>query len=319
METLVAPAWKAVTQGTLIKKFNFLPSLMSTVVLAGIATYQVAITWVMFFGETDLAFQWLAGFSKNVLFWESAAAGVLAFFLMEFLITVYEGGLLHLVRAFFRRDDSKYGYFRGMAAGLRTFLPLLEYDMFVKIFHPVSILTSYFLLLRVIGMAYFWVVTPLVALYALVALVINVFLSYARFYIVFEGKGIFQALSASVAMSLEHMDTTVRLFFSMLLVYVRTVLLLLGTLAFPLGVTALFAWLGAGVAFSWAFGFAGLAFLAFLVFVSHANSVLEIFVTALWYGAWEANGKGGVKRSAPDDFSEGEGGGKPAAGHPALA
>ena len=199
-------------------------------------------------------------------------------------------------------------------------MPLFEYDASVKMFHPVTITTSYLFLLRIIGLEYFWLLTAFALLYAAVAVVVNVLISYARFYIVYEGKGLFAAFSASTGMALEHLGTTTRLFLGTMLMYVRIVLVVAGIVLFPLALSALVTWLGSGVA-AWLAGAVGAAaYLGFLLFVSHVGSVLEIFVTALWYRAWELNAQGGVPSERSGDLDDGE---PPAqevrAAHPALA
>lgn len=318
MEPLVAPAWKLINQATLIKKFNFLPSLFSTLILSVIVTYQTAITAVMVLHTQGAFFSWVLSESGSWVFWEVLAGSVVAFLLSELVIVVYEGGLLSLVRAFCQRQDAKYGYLHGMAAGLRNFLPMFEFDAFTQMFKPLLITTSYIFLLRIIGMEYFWLITAFLIPYAVVAAVINMFLSYARFFIVYEGKGLFAAISASTHMALEHLGTTIRLYLSALLIYVRIVLIVLGILLFPVVATALFTWLGSGYASWLALSIAGVAYLAFLTFVAHVNSVLEIFTTTLWYRAWELNREGGVPSERNSDMDEDDGTPVPPAA-PALA
>lgn len=318
MESLVAPAWKLINQASLIKKFNFLPSFFSTLILSVIVTYQSAITAVMVLHTQGAFFSWVLSETGSLAFWETVAAVVVAFVLVEMLITVYEGGLLSLVRAFCQRQDARYTYLHGLAAGLRSFLPVLEFDAFTKMFHPLTIATSYIFLLRIIGVEYVWLITAFALPYCLVAVVINVFISYARFFIVFEGKGLFAALSASTGMALEHLGTTMRLFLSMLLVYVRIVLIVAGILLFPVVATALFTWLGSGLASWLALSIAGIAYLGFLGFVAHVNSVLEIFVTTLWFRAWELNRDGGVPAERNSDLDDADADVRGDA-HPALA
>ena len=292
MEHLVADAWKMINQASLVKKFNFLPSFLSTLILAQVVFDQVALMWVTVFHKSDALFEWVLNGRGALAYVGFLAALIAVFLVLEVVVVVFEGGLLSLVRAFFRHDDAKYGYVRGISAGLRSFLPLLEFDAFIKLFHPVVIAGGYFFLLRVIGFEYFWFVTVAVGLFAVVATVVNFLTSYARFYVVYEHMGLFAAISASTALAIDHLGTTLRLFLGTLVIYVRIILVVGVILLFPLAVTALFTWLGSGAAFWLAASIAGTAFFAFLAFVSHVNSVLEIFTTALWYRAWEANAQG---------------------------
>lgn len=304
MEPLVTPAWKMINQAVLIKKFNFLPSFLTTLILTQILLDQAALTWVTIFHKTDAVFNWISNGSGVLTYAGIAVAVIVAFLLIEALVIVFEGGLLSLIRAFSQRDDSKYGYIRGLSAGLRTFLPLLEFDGFIKLFHPLVIGGAYLFLLRVIGFEFFWIVTVAVGLFSIIAVVVNILTSYARFYVVYEGMGLFPALSASTGMAIEHLGTTLRLFLGTLLLYIRIVLIVVVILVFPLLATALFTWLGSSIAFWVAIAGGSIVLLAFLAFVAHVNSVLEIFVTAMWYRAWEANTEGGVTSSHNSDLED---------------
>ena len=126
-------------------------------------------------------------------------------------------------------------------------------------------------------------------LYFMIAVVINIFLAYTRFFIVIEGMKAFDAISASASMALENLGVTMKLYGTLLLVYVRTILTVVVFILFPFIVSAIVTY----AAIAWIkiilLGILMIMLGIFMLFVSHLNSVLEIFVETLWYRAYMDN------------------------------
>ncbi|MCB9806522.1 hypothetical protein H6768_01230 [Candidatus Peribacteria bacterium] len=79
-----------------------------------------------------------------------------------------------------------------------------------------------------------WTLIGAIAVIFLVALAITRFIfEYARYYIIVEDKGVFESLGLSLTMTLEHVGVTGRIFFSLILVYIREIILLFGIFALP--------------------------------------------------------------------------------------
>jgi len=90
-------------------------------------------------------------------------------------------------------------------------------------------------------------------------------------------------------MAIENIGITIRLFFSLILVYFREVILLIGIFFFPFFMSWLVA-LGLGPIFlQGVFIIIGLVYFVFLIIVSAMNSVIEIFVESLWFSVFRQN------------------------------
>jgi hypothetical protein len=88
---------------------------------------------------------------------------------------------------------------------------------------------------------------------------------------------------------MENIGTTGRIFLSLILVYVREIILLVGIFTLPFVMSGLVA-LGLGPVFlQGAFLIIGLVYLAFLIIVSAMNSTIELFVESLWYSVFREN------------------------------
>lgn len=92
-----------------------------------------------------------------------------------------------------------------------------------------------------------------------------------------------------MTMTIENIGVTFRLFFSLILVYLREIILLIGIFMLPF----LLSWLVtlglADVFLQGVFVVIGLVYLTFLIIVSAMNSVIEIFIESLWYSVFLEN------------------------------
>ena len=100
-----------------------------------------------------------------------------------------------------------------------------------------------------------------------------------------------EAVSLSMSMTLKNMEVTSKLYYTLFLVYIRTIITIVVFMIFPLIFSIIFAFVTSETLFILSMSVIGLALFAFMVFVSHLNSVLEIFVDALWYNAYLENKK----------------------------
>ncbi len=143
-------------------------------------------------------------------------------------------------------------------------------------------------------------------LYFLIAVLINIFLAYTRFFIVIEERRAFDAITASANMALENLGVTIKLYTTLLLVYVRTILTVCIFILFPFIISAILTY--AAVAWVKIILLSVLLIMVgiFMVFVSHLNSVLEIFVETLWYRAYKDNKSRSISAEISHDHTGAE-------------
>jgi len=294
-EIIVGPAWELVMTTSFLKKFNFFPSLLSTIYLGCIILYQLAFAYVYIFKLKDQFFALIIEWIHTSYFPEFVTALIISILLYIFITPLAEGGLVSLIAK--RQDrgpditDNKGRISYGISRGLLNFLPIFELSNSLAIFKLLSIITFYLFLLRIFGKEYFIVITILMTLYLGFAFVVNILFSYARFFIIFEHKKALEALSLSVGMALSNLSITFHLYFTLLVVYIRTFVTATIFIVFPFIISALLTY----VTISWLQIFSitvlSLLFCILLVFISHLNSVLEIFVETIWYNAYKENKK----------------------------
>lgn len=283
------PAWKLASESVTIKKFNIVPSLLATTYLSLIVLYQVAWSYVNVFQLKDQFFSLVIEFTHTSFFMETLVT--IGVFLALYLIVtpIAEGGLIHLISHKDSGGPWNRPYGKAIGAGLRNFLPIFEAHNLLSPFKLLSIITFYLFLLRVFGRDYAMPISILMSVYLVFSFLINILFAYTRFFIVFEDQKAFQAMGKSVRMAIENLDVTFRLYFTLMLVYVRTILTVIAFIVFPLAISAILTYVTIAFVQTVAIVTIGGMIIFFLGFVSHLNSVLEIFVEALWFKAWKDN------------------------------
>lgn len=182
-------------------------------------------------------------------------------------------------------------YSNALSVGLKNFLPIFEAQNLMALFKLLSIITFYIFLLRIMGSTYLWPITIMMSVYLIFAFFLNMLFAYTKYFIVFEDKKAFEAMGLSVGMAIENIEVTFRLYFTLILVYVRTLLTVIALIVFPFIISGILTYITIGFLQALFIGVAIFLIVAFLLFVSHLNSVLEIFVEALWYNAYKENRK----------------------------
>ena len=193
-----------------------------------------------------------------------------------------------MIHSYRKSEGKKYHRtFQGIFDGFRHFLPLFEAHNVVAIFRPLAIITFYIFLLRIFGKQYFEPISWIMLIYLIFSFFLNMCFSYTKFFIIFEGKGTLSALSASTGMAVRHITITMQLYYTMILLYLRTILVGILFLVLPFiasGIIAFFTLMSVKLFFLSIFGIVSLIF--FIVIV-HLNSTLEIFIEATWYEAYQ--------------------------------
>lgn len=85
-ESVVGPAWELVMNTSLLKKFNFFPSFLSTLYLSGIILYQLAFAYVYIFELKDQFFALVIQWVHASYFWQIIA--ILCIGMILYILTV---------------------------------------------------------------------------------------------------------------------------------------------------------------------------------------------------------------------------------------
>lgn len=291
----LSAAWKLTLNAQKIRRFNFWGSLLDTLILSGTLVYQIGYIWLDVMHQKSEFFTWLRK-ASTVLIGEHRVSVIsslllvgIFYFLVNFLIkNIFNAGLIYLIRAYNNKDERQY---RGMSAftfGWKKSVKLAEYHSLLFWSKPVYILYIFFWGYRFLDGN--WSIISVVAIIFLVALTLTRFLfEYARYYIITEDIGVFESLGLSLTMTMENIGITLRIFISLVLVYIREIILLIGIFTLPFIMSWLVALGLAPIFLQGVFVVIGLVYLLFLIIVSAMNSVIELFVETLWYSVFREN------------------------------
>lgn len=286
-ESIVLSAWELITRYHSLKKLNFIPSFVGMLWLFCILIYQITYTYVIVFKKKDEFFSALADFVHKAYFGEVIMTLCGIFLLYMFLEPIANGGIIQMIDTYRKSHGEKaHRALQWFFDGLSHFLPIFEVHNITGIFKPLSVITFYILLLRLFGIQYALSISILMGIYLIFAFFMNMCFAYARFFIIFEWQKALPALGSSTGLALRHISITGKLYFTMILLYLRTIIVAGIFLVIPFvisGIIAFFTILSVKIFFLIVSSI--IAFI-FFVFITHLNSTLEIFVEATWYEAY---------------------------------
>jgi hypothetical protein len=111
--------------------------------------------------------------------------------------------------------------------------------------------------------------------------------AYAKFFIIFEGTTAIKSLSLSTGMAVRHIGITMQLYYTMILLYLRTIIVGIIFLLLPFIISSIVTWFTIVSVQMILLIVFGVLSLIFFVFIVHLNSTLEIFIEATWYEAYQ--------------------------------
>lgn len=287
-ESIVLNAWELITRYHSLKKLNFLPSFVGMLWLFMLLIYQITFTYVYVFHKKDEVLSALAKFAHTDYFTEVIVTLASIFLLYMILEPIANGGIIQMIDTYRKTNGEKaHRAVQGFFDGLRHFLPIFEVHNITGVFRPLSIITFYILLLRLFGVQYAASISILMGIYLVFSFFLNMCFAYAKFFIIFEHQTAIVALGKSTGMALRHIAITGRLYFTMILLYLRTIVIALIFLVIPFAISAVIAFFTIiSVKIFFLVIFAIITLILF-VFIVHLNSTLEIFVEATWYEAYQ--------------------------------
>lgn len=277
-----------VTEFHSLKKLNFIPSFMGMLWLFVILFYQLTFTYIYIFDKKDEALEALAKFLHTDYFGESITIIATIFVLFTLLEPIATGGIIEMMKSYKDHKWTKNRHsWQWFFDGLRHFLPIFEAQNLTAIFRPLSIITFYILLLRVFGRDFLFPISIIMGIYLLFAFCINICFAYSKFFIIFEHKKAIESLSASTGMAMRNIGITGKLYFTMILLYFRTIIVAVIFLVIPFLISSFLAFLPTiiGIKLFFLIIFLIISIVLF-IFIVHLNSTLEIFVEATWYEAY---------------------------------
>lgn len=285
---LLADAWALTRKTPKLVWFIFFPSL------AGVFVFLVEVVWQYYvlateFGNVDPSSGWaylqvVVDFimRSGLVGWTVFAALFIVFF--SFLIPTWvQASLILSVRHRADNPESKFSIRRKIIDGFDYFVPLLELRGALLVFDFLTVSLTVLSLYRYTHDLIAWTsLWPLVIGYLLIVAVVQIFVSFAAFYVVREDCGFSRAIKKSISLVFMHFTETLWLVLMMGLVNLRVIVNAVVVLGVPSGLIFLATYLSGS---AWQSFFMTLAVVlgVFLIGASaYLTAVLEVFSTAFW-------------------------------------
>lgn len=283
-EDILGPAWEIVKNDIKIKKFYFLPGLLSIVFLTILLVYQSIYTYVNIFDKKHEAFVIILKFFESDYIFQILISTIIFFVLYVFILPVFEWWLIKYI-------DNKNKWTAiwisdSIWLGLYKFLPLFEYNNIFSEFKLISILNWFLFSLRFIWFAYIKELLIVFFVLFLFSIVINILFAYTKYEIVLWNKKAFEAIWFSSKIATLNLKNTIKLYFIMFLLNIRVIINFLIFLSFPIIAVSLIWFITSKLFLTITLFVLATIFIILILILWYLTAVLDVFKTAIWYFAY---------------------------------
>lgn len=292
-ENILTPSIEMIRSGKKIKLFYFFPALCSTVFMSVLLVYQVIYTYVVLLEKKDKAFELILTFFHSNYLIETVISVTVFVLLYMMIIPVFEWALIRYIHL---NHDGKASRSDSIWFGLFRFYPLFEFNNTFNMFKFISIINGFLFTLRFLGVEYLSWLTTFFFIAFIFSIIINILTAYARYEIVLENKGVFEAIGISSQIALLNIKTTIQLYIFMFFMNIKVVINFMVFLVFPVLWAFLAGFISSQIFTTIAFFVLGFLFIVFILILGYFTAVLDVFRTTIWYHAY-IQGKKKLKES----------------------
>jgi len=284
-ENIIMPAWEIIQEHSQLKRFYFLPGLLSIIFLSVLLVYQAIYTYVEIFGYKEEAFQIILNFFHSSYAVEVIIGGVIFFLIYIIISPLFEWGMIKYIESL--DQGKKRGVSDALWMWIYRFLPLFEYNNIFSEFKLVSILNAYLFMIRFLWVEYLSYLSSIFVFVFLFSVVLNILFSYSKYFIVVENKKVFPSVGASAKLAILNLAMTSKLYFLMFILNLRVIFNFLIFLSFPLLMAVAVSLITSKIYLTIAIVIISGVFGLLILAMWYLTAVLEIFKTALWYFAYK--------------------------------
>lgn len=297
-KTLILNAWEHVNNDTRIKRFYFLPWLLSVIFLMVILLYQVIYTYVILLHKEDQALKAILSIFEKWYFTEIVIIGIVFTIIYIIIIPICEWGLIWYISQK-NSQETRVSISDSLSQGIYRFLPMFEYGNLFSEFKFISVINIYLFCLRFAGIEYIRLVNYIFLFLLVVSTIINILFSYTRYEIVLGNKWAFSALNESAKIAIINLPATIKTHFFLFLINIRIIINFIVFLSFPILIASAITYLS--TIYIWiTVIFLSIVFLILILILWYVGWVFEAFKLTVWYGVYVL-GKQKLKLTNTDD------------------
>ncbi len=282
---IIIKAWDLVNHDTKIKKFYFIPGLISVMFLMVILVYQVIYTYVELFNQKDKALSIILNIFHSWYFTEILIIWGIFLLFYIIIIPIFEGSLIWYIS---KKDtlETKVSITDSISNWVYRFLPLFEYGNIFSQFKFLSMVNIYLFCLRFLGIQYIMLLNYVFIFLLIISTIINILFVYCRFEIVLNNKKALESLSGSAKISILNIATTARIYFFLFLVNIRVILNFIVFLFFPIVIASAITYISTKVYLFITVCILSIIFMVFIVILWYLWWVFEVLKTSVRYNAY---------------------------------
>lgn len=283
---IIKDSWLITVENPRIKWLVLVPSFFAVLIF----TLEVAWQLYLYMDKYELmditAEEGYGIFLNYVIdhrLWGASILAVLLIAIFIILVPLWlQGTLILCVRHKLVSPDTKLLLRPKMLKGFEYFFPFFKFEAATSIFSLLSI-TFFALSLHRYFQSLFNFVWPVIVVYAFMAMIINLFLSFAPFYIVTQNSSTSEAIKKSAALVFTHLGETIIIMMLMFLVNFRMVLNVIVVFGVPIAILVAFTIFSTSTAIiiSIILGFILISLVAYL------TAIMVVFMTTVWALSFE--------------------------------
>ena len=284
---IIKDAWQMTLESPKIKWLIFVPSFMAVLIFVLEMGWQISL----YLAKLDVigdfisleSIRRLIGFlAENGLIGISIVAVVVILLFMFVIPPWITGTIILCIRQKCWHPEKQIHNRQKLVQGLGHFFPLFEFNAATSIFSliPILLFTATFFRFFDTWFEFAW---PVIAVYSIIALFINLFISFTPYYIVTEKMKVVEAIKRSFALVFLNFGATLMIFLLMLLVNLRILLNVAVVVGVPLAIVAAFVLTKSSTIFMLTM----LIGTALMCFTAYVSAIVTIFSTGVWYLSFE--------------------------------
>ena len=283
---IIKDSWHLTVENPRIKWLVLIPSFFAVLIF----TIEIAWQLYLYADKYELmditateGYGILLQYINDNSLWGASILAVFLLVIFMFVVPLWvQGTLILCVRHKLLNADVPFYLRTKMLKGCEYFFPFFKFEAATAIFSLLSIAFFAASIHRYFS-PLFEIVWPIILIYAFIAMIVNLFLCFAPFYIVTENANTKEAITKSAKLVFTHLGETVTVILLMLLVNFRMVLNVLIILGVPIAVLAAFTVFNSSTAIVLTIMFG----LLLISLAAYLTAIMAVFMTTVWALSFE--------------------------------
>lgn len=282
-KNILSPSLEIIKSDSKMKRFYFIPGLLSVVFLSILLVYQAVYTYIELLWNTDIILEFIlslfhSDYATQLIIWSII---FVLFYILS--IPVFEWWLIRYIDQKKTGDASRWDC---IGFWIYRFAPVFEFNNLTAMFKFMSIVNGYLFALRFLWLEYLWILSLIFIIAFFLSIILNVFIAYAKFEIVLANKWVFEAIASSSQISLLNIKTTLRLYVMIFVLNIKVIINFIIFLIFPILSAIILGFISSQIFATILLIILWAIFLFLILVLGYLAGVLEIFTTSIWYHAY---------------------------------